>query len=132
MVGPERTQEIGAKAARLIGLQNYPQLAKAVGAEEGGPLEAAHFLAEAMAGMGDSCVVDATDSRSVHVEQTGLRIVRDLSADSADNLLLLLGRNLARCHSVPERVSCCQLRRICRQIGLAHIARPLVLKRVYR
>jgi len=87
VVGVERTLELGRRAARLTGLQNYPALAAAVGANEGGAADAAEFLQRIMAGMGDDCAVEA-DGPQLRVVQTGLRIVRGLEGEARDALLV--------------------------------------------
>ena len=77
VIGAARTRELGRRAARLTGLQNFPALARAVDAKEGGVRAAAEFLERVMAGMGDDCTIDQDGTR-LRVTQTGLRIVRGL------------------------------------------------------
>lgn len=86
VIGYDRTCELGRRAARLTGLQNFPALAGAVEAREGGVQEAADFLQRIMAGMGDDCVVDKDDEQT-RITQTGLRIVRGLEGEARDALL---------------------------------------------
>nr|WP_070958434.1 hypothetical protein [Hyphomonas sp. Mor2] len=86
VVGYNRTIELGRKAARLTGLQNFPALASAVDTSEGGVGDAADFLQRIMAGMGDECVEAATGTE-IHITQTGLRIVRGMDDDARDALL---------------------------------------------
>lgn len=87
VVGPERAQELGKRAARLTGLQQYPMLADALGVSAGESAQAGHFLMAAMAGMGDKCSFDFGGSAGVKVTQTGLRIVRGLPPEERDILL---------------------------------------------
>ncbi|MEP1142190.1 MAG: hypothetical protein ABJH52_00590 [Henriciella sp.] len=86
-VGRERASELAKRAARLTGLQQFPAIAEAIGASEGGPNEAADFLQCAMLGMGDDCTVKTSENGAVQVTQSGLRIVRGLDADARNALL---------------------------------------------
>lgn len=87
VVGRERMLELDQRAARLIGLQNYHAMAEPIGALDGGVLDAASFLANIMAGMGDACEVSTLRDGSVQVEQSGLRITRDLPLTETQDLL---------------------------------------------
>ena len=87
VIGRDRTLELGQRAARLIGLQNYQPMAKAVGGVDGGVEDAAAFLARMMVGMGDTCAVTRQSDGSMRIAQTGLRIVRDLPSNEQDDLL---------------------------------------------
>ena len=86
-VGEERALEHGRRAARLTGLQHYRWMAGAVGGVDGGPKEAADFLAAMFRGMGDGIEVEAADGDAVALRQTGLRIVRGLTGPERENLL---------------------------------------------
>ena len=86
VLGRERALELCRLAARLTGLQHYRRMAEAVGGVDGGPADAAQFLAAMFAGMGDACEVSAGTS-SVTIRHHGLRIVRDLPEDEAADLL---------------------------------------------
>lgn len=86
VVGYDRTCELGRRAARLTGLQNYPALASAVDTREGGVQEAADFLQRIMTGMGDDCVLEQDNAQS-RITQTGLRIVRGLEGEAREALL---------------------------------------------
>ena len=86
VIGVTRTMELGKRAARLTGLQNYPALAQAVGLDEGGVSEAAEFLTRIMAGMGDDCSASIESGRA-RVTQSGLRIVRGLEGEARNTLL---------------------------------------------
>jgi len=87
VIGAARTRELGRRAARLTGLQNFPALADAVGTKEGGIREAAAFLERVMAGMGDDCTIDQDGAR-LRVTQTGLRIVRGLEGAAREAVLV--------------------------------------------
>lgn len=86
VLGEERALELCKLAARLTGLQHYPHMATAVGAVDGGPKEAAEFLAAILGGMGDETSV-AEDGGAWVVRQQGLRIVRGLEGEEARRLL---------------------------------------------
>ena len=86
VLGRERALELCHLAARLTGLQHYRHMAEAVGGRDGGPEEAAGFLAAMFAGMGDDCRVDSIDDGAV-LHQTGLRIARGLEGAERDTLL---------------------------------------------
>lgn len=87
VIGAARTRELGRRAARLTGLQNFPALARAVDAKEGGVRAAAEFLERVMAGMGDDCTIDQDGAR-LRVTQTGLRIVRGLEGAAREAVLV--------------------------------------------
>lgn len=87
VVGTERARALGMKAARLTGLQNFPAMAQAVDAKDGGPEDAAAFLRAILPGMGDD-VSTMARSGSAHVlEQSGLRIARGLDGETRETLL---------------------------------------------
>ena len=73
-------------AAKLTGLQQYPRLAQAVGARDGGVGDAAHFLAAMFEGMGDSAKVE-TSGDTATVRQEGLRIARGIGGDECHDLI---------------------------------------------
>lgn len=82
IIGREATLDIGMRAARLTGLQQYRHMADAVGGVDGDAQNAAEFLSAMFAGMGDEIIVsDAT------ITHGGLRFVRGI--DGADRDLLL-------------------------------------------
>ena len=87
VIGRERTLELAKRSARLTGLQQFPAMASAVGAGDGGPDEAGRFLCAMMAGMGDDCVLETGGDGTVRVLQSGLRIARDLDAAQREDLL---------------------------------------------
>lgn len=87
VLGADRALHLCGRAARLTGLQHYPRMAEAVGAVDGGPTEAAAFLANMFAGMGDSCETNSSTDESITLHHTGLRVVRDLSPEEREVLL---------------------------------------------
>lgn len=88
VIGEESTRELGGQAARLIGLQYFPEMAKAVGVEDGNAGDGANLLKQLFAGMGDTCQIQLLDNgeRAV-VESHSLRIVRGLEDVEHDVLL---------------------------------------------
>ena len=87
VVGRDRAIELGKRAARLTGLQQYATFADALNLQEGGVADAAAFLAGAMAGMGDVCTMERNTSEQTKIAQTGLRITRGLMHEDAHTLL---------------------------------------------
>ncbi len=87
VVGTERTRELGQKAARLTGLQNFPALAAAIEARDGNQDDAAKFLTTIMAGMGDTCTEQERSGDRRMIEQSGLRIARGLEGEARETLL---------------------------------------------
>lgn len=88
VIGRDRAVAIGKRAARLTGLQQFRQMADALGCEDGGIAEAARFLSIAFQGMGDEVDVSLGDGeRLATLRQHGLRIVRGMEGqDRADML----------------------------------------------
>ena len=86
-VGEAKALEHGRRAARLTGLQHYRRMAGAVGGVDGGPEEAADFLAAMFRGMGDGAEVEDAGGGAAALRQTGLRIVRGLAGTERENLL---------------------------------------------
>lgn len=81
VLGHDRALELGQRAARLTGLQQYSYMSEQVGTLDGGIEECAKFLQRAFAGMGDSVEVRVSgDTATLH--QTGLRILRGLDEDT--------------------------------------------------
>lgn len=87
VLGRERAMKLCILAARLTGLQQYRAMADAVGAVDGGPQEAAWFLASMFAGLGDETSMTMTGEGSTRLTQTGLRIVRGLSGRERTDLI---------------------------------------------
>ncbi|MAS42691.1 MAG: hypothetical protein CML46_13285 [Rhodobacteraceae bacterium] len=86
VLGRDRARELAGLSARLTGLQHYPRMAEAVGGVDGGPAEAAGFLAAMFGGMGDATALEVSGSRAV-IRQSGLRIARGLDGAARDDLL---------------------------------------------
>ncbi|MDD9907201.1 MAG: hypothetical protein OXT06_26795 [Rhodospirillaceae bacterium] len=88
VIGRDRTLEIGKRAARLTGLQQYKHAADALGCVDGDVADAAAFLTSVLAGMGDTVDSDVgADRQSATVRQHGLRIVRGMTGDDRDIML---------------------------------------------
>ena len=87
LIGERRTIELGQRAARLTGLQQYPALAANLEVPEGGPQDAIQLLGRAMAGMGDRCNVTLSTDTEARMTHSDLRIVRGLN-DNARRVLL--------------------------------------------
>ena len=85
VLGRERALALATQAARLTGLQQHIRMAEAVGGVDGGPNEAAAFLAAMFAGMGDECRVETGTIARLH--QQGLRVQRGLPAPARADLL---------------------------------------------
>lgn len=88
VIGRDRTLEIGKRAARLTGLQQYKHMADALGCEDGDVADAARFLTIAFEGMGDT-VESAVDAgrQTATIQHQGLRIVRRMDGDERDIML---------------------------------------------
>lgn len=87
VLGRDRALELAKRAARLTGLQHYPRMGASLGAVDGGPEDAARFLAAALAGMGDSVTLSG-GAGVWTIEQNGLRVARGLPDEERANLLL--------------------------------------------
>lgn len=85
-LGRPRALELAKLAARLTGLQQYRHLAGAVGAVDGGPRDAAAFLAAMFAGLGDDCRLDDS-AAGVRLHHRGLRLLRGLADEDRADLL---------------------------------------------
>ena len=87
VIGEDETRELASLAARLIGLQYYPETANLTGAIDGSISDAAHYLKNMLLGMGDEVVLqDVTEERAT-IEHNVLRIVRDIEGADKDLLL---------------------------------------------
>ncbi|MEC9431932.1 MAG: hypothetical protein VYD87_03400 [Pseudomonadota bacterium] len=86
VLGADRARELAGLSARLTGLQHYPRMAAEVGGVDGGPAEAAAFLAAMFRGMGDGAEVTG-DAGGARVRHTGLRAVRGMEGAARDDLL---------------------------------------------
>lgn len=87
VIGRDQTQELARLAARLIGLQYYPETAKMFGAIDGTVRDAARYLKSMFEGMGDEAILQGADDKQASIEHTGLRIVRGIEGE--DRKLLL-------------------------------------------
>ena len=86
-IGPDRTQLLASRAARLTGLQQFPALAEMIGARDGTLTDASAFLCQMMSGMGDECVETNASETSRTLEQSGLRIARGIDGEARTFLL---------------------------------------------
>ena len=86
VIGEAQTIELGGRAARLIGLQYFPQTREMVGAVDGSLADAASYLVRMFDGMGDETSVDDQGDRVI-VRHRGLRIARGMSGQERDILL---------------------------------------------
>lgn len=82
VIGEAECRELACRAARLIGLQYFPETAEMIGAEDGDLTAAAIYLEKMFGGMGDEVSQETTDS-GVEITATGLRVVRGLEQDEA-------------------------------------------------
>ncbi|GLQ07592.1 hypothetical protein [Sneathiella chinensis] len=88
VIGAEETRTLGGLAARLIGLQYYPETAKIVEATDGTPEDAARYLMSMMEGMGDEVrPLPGQNDNQASFEHTGLRVLRGLSGQDRHILL---------------------------------------------
>ncbi len=88
VIGRQETQELASLAARLIGLQYYPETAATIGATDGTVQQAADYLMTMMTGMGDGITpLPGNSNLEAGFEQTGLRIIRGLEGAERDLLL---------------------------------------------
>lgn len=77
VIGEDETRELGALAARLIGLQYYRETTAIIDAEDGDLDAAVTYLTRMFEGMGDGVSATVNDGK-VNVRQSGLRVVRGL------------------------------------------------------
>jgi hypothetical protein len=82
VIGESETRELAGRAARLIGLQYFPETAEMIGAADGDLDDAAGYLAVMFGGMGDE-VAKRSGDQGVELQHTGLRIIRGLPDDEA-------------------------------------------------
>jgi len=90
VIGVTQTIELGGLAARLIGLQYYPETREMLDATDGDLDSAYAYLNGMMTGLGDSVTLldqASLEDRTLRFEQSGLRIVRGLSSEDR-NLVL--------------------------------------------
>lgn len=77
VIGEPDARQLAGRAARLIGLQYFPETAAMVGAVDGGLDDAASYLAVMFGGMGDTVAVQTT-GQGATLRHSGLRVVRGL------------------------------------------------------
>ena len=88
VIGRDRALEIGKKAARLTGLQQYKHMADATGCRDGDVSDACRFLATLFEGMGDIVEVSlGANGGTTTLRQTGLRAVRGMTGEDRDMML---------------------------------------------
>lgn len=86
VIGTEKALDIGKRAARLTGLQNYALMAAQVGAVDGDVDDAAAFLVTAFSGMGDTATFSVKGRERV-IRHSGLRITRGMKAEAAELMM---------------------------------------------
>ena len=86
-VGEAKALEYGKRAALLTGLQHYRRMAEAMGGVDGGPKDAADFLAAMFRGMGDGVEAENAGEGAAALRHTGLRIVRGIAGSGREQLL---------------------------------------------
>jgi len=88
IIGRDRTLELGRRAARLTGLQQFQHMAAAVGGRDGDVADAARFLATLFGGMGDTVELSiGPDGRTATLRHDGLRVVRGMAGEDREILL---------------------------------------------
>ena len=86
VVGSDDARELGATAARLIGLQYFQETVAMIDARDGDVADAAEYLARMFSGMGDDAVIEGRAGGAT-VRHGGLRVVRGLAGDERDLVL---------------------------------------------
>ena len=76
-IGERETLDIGKRAARLTGLQQYQRMAQELSCKDGNLVDAAQFLSSVFSGMGDN-IKTTTNNNNITINQSPLRIVRDI------------------------------------------------------
>ncbi|MEM9084714.1 MAG: hypothetical protein AAGB23_02175 [Pseudomonadota bacterium] len=88
VIGRLDAVDIGKRAARLTGLQQFAHLAERLGGADGDVVDAAQFLANALRGMGDEVELDVDAGRDdVSLRQTSLRIARGMEGHERETML---------------------------------------------
>ncbi len=82
VIGEEQCRELASRAARLIGLQYFPETADMVSANDGDLDAGANYLASMLGGMGDRTTI-TRGNENVEIEHEGLRVVRGLPETEA-------------------------------------------------
>ncbi len=86
VIGDKDCRELASRAARLIGLQYFAETAEMIEAADGDLTDAAHYLATMFNGMGDAIEIEneiESESDSISIKQSGLRVIRDLPEEEA-------------------------------------------------
>jgi len=83
VIGQVEACELAGRAARLIGLQYFPETAAMIGAQDGDLDAAVHYLASMFEGMGDSVSIHRRQG-AIEIEQRSLRVIRGLPEDEAE------------------------------------------------
>jgi hypothetical protein len=95
VIGQAETIELAGLAARLIGLQYYPETREMVGAVDGNIDAAYQYIRDMMIGMGDSVSLlsnvvgkaGAVTAERLVFEQQGLRVTKGLSVEDRELIL---------------------------------------------
>lgn len=87
VLGAERAQMHYKNAARLMGLQSYPDIAQRLAIGEGGVRASAALFVKAMSGLGDNCTLIQVSDSHARIQHAGLRIIRDFEPSLANGLL---------------------------------------------
>ncbi len=82
VIGREAAGILGARSARLIGLQYFQETAAMIDAVDGDLDDAATYLASMFRGMGDEVTIE-TQGDTAQLRQRGIRAIRNLSPDDA-------------------------------------------------
>ena len=82
VIGEEDTRILAKRAAKLIGLQYYPETAKEVSSIDGDLTRAADYLCDMFRGMGDQSS-QSRNGDTIEIQHDGLRIIRDLNEPEA-------------------------------------------------
>ena len=108
IIGAADTLDIGKRAARLTGLQQYSHMANSLNGIDGSIGNAAEFLTTAFEGMGDT-VSRTDDTDQIILRQVPLRIIRGLKGDEREILLacwIELWRGVLQSHREFMRLRC--------------------------
>ena len=108
IIGAADTLDIGTRAARLTGLQQYSHMANSLNGIDGSIGNAAEFLTTAFEGMGDT-VSRTDDTDQIILRQFPLRIIRGLEGDEREILLacwIELWRGVLQSHREFMRLRC--------------------------
>lgn len=88
IIGNDEAKQLAGHAARLIGLQYYPETAAMMNAVDGSVADVVSYLTNMMRGMGDkTTLLPGANDREASFEHSGLRIVRGIEGDERQLLL---------------------------------------------